>query len=107
MLAFPGDVDRPTSRGCHLLLREGARLCEGAGDVVRALGSIPTPAANPGPEARLLAALGDRPLTAETLARAADLEIEEALAALLKLEWASLATALPGQRWVLNAADST
>src|SRR5262249_51851510 len=37
VLAVPGDVDRPASRGTHSLLREGARMCEDAGDVMRAI----------------------------------------------------------------------
>jgi len=38
VLAVPGDVDRETARGCHALIRGGARLCERAGHVVEALG---------------------------------------------------------------------
>src|SRR5262249_37017528 len=37
LLAVPGDVGRPTARGCHRLLRSGAALCEGASDVLAAL----------------------------------------------------------------------
>jgi len=37
LLAVPGDVNRPTARGCHRLLRSGAALCEEAGDVLAAL----------------------------------------------------------------------
>jgi len=98
LLAVPGDIDRPTARGVHALLRRGARLCEGAGDVLAVLsgtGATPTD----GAESRLLAALegGARPL--EALASAAGLGLEETLAALLRLEWAGAARALPGQRW--------
>ena len=39
LLAVPGDVSRPTARGCHQLLRSGAALCEHAGDVLAALAS--------------------------------------------------------------------
>src|SRR5207247_2274758 len=38
VLAVPGDVDRPSSRGCHALLRQGAQVCEGARDVLDAMG---------------------------------------------------------------------
>jgi len=37
VLAVPGDVDRPTSRGANALLRAGAQVCEGAADVLAAL----------------------------------------------------------------------
>jgi len=34
VLAVPGPVDRGTHAGCHRLLRDGARLCEGIQDVL-------------------------------------------------------------------------
>ncbi|MBI5708893.1 MAG: DNA-protecting protein DprA [Candidatus Eisenbacteria bacterium] len=97
LFAVPGDVDRPTARGTHALLRAGARLCERAGDVVQALeapgGSGETP------ESRLLAALGPTAPTAESLAQEAQLALDQALGVLLALEWSGAAEALPGQRW--------
>lgn len=41
VLAVPGRVDQPNSRGVHRLLREGAALCESAADVLAALGIAP------------------------------------------------------------------
>lgn len=38
VLAIPGRIDQPNSRGVHKLLREGAAICESAEDVLRALG---------------------------------------------------------------------
>jgi DNA processing protein len=110
VLAVPGDVDRETARGCHRLLRDGATLCEHAGDVMRAMERwsatrVETPeeaslgVAAP-PEARLLAALANAPRSIETLAHDAALDIPEAMAGLLALEWAGSARALPGQRWI-------
>src|SRR5262249_40742661 len=40
VFAVPGPVDSLASRGCHHLLRDGARLVEDAGDVVDALGPL-------------------------------------------------------------------
>src|SRR5262249_58586119 len=37
VLAVPGDVDRPASQGTLALLRSGARVCAGAGDVLAAM----------------------------------------------------------------------
>lgn len=37
VFAVPGPIDRPESRGCHILLREGCELCEGPDDVHRVL----------------------------------------------------------------------
>lgn len=52
VLAVPGRVDNPNARGAHKLLREGAALCEGAVDVLRALGIEPLEAAAAAPAAR-------------------------------------------------------
>jgi len=45
VFAVPGPVDRPTSRGCHRLIRDGAILVEDARDVVEALGPLSEPIA--------------------------------------------------------------
>jgi DNA processing protein len=113
VLAVPGDIDRDTARGCHALLRSGARLCEGAADVVAAIGASVRPAGDTRagdlaphemravpPEGRLHAALDDTPRLVDDLARAAGLGASEALAALAALEWSGLARSRPGQRWV-------
>ena len=97
---MPGDADRVTSRGCNALLRAGARFCENAGDVLRAL---PAGAEGGSDEARLARALTAEPRDAEALAMAAGLAIGAALAGLLRLEWAGEATAHPGQRWSRRA----
>ncbi len=45
VMAFPGDVDRPKVAGCLALIRDGAILVRGAGDVLAELGVAPAPAA--------------------------------------------------------------
>jgi DNA processing protein len=110
VLAVPGDVDRETARGCHALLRRGARVCEGAGDVLAAVGraDVGAPAAPPEaattPEARILAALDHVPRTVDALAAVAGIGVPEALSALLALQWAGAAAAEPGQRWARRRA---
>ena len=103
LLAVPGDIDRPTARGAHALIRSGAGLCENAGDVVAALSAAGAPE-TPTAESRLLAAVGGEARSAETLASAAGLGLDETLSALLRLEWAGVVRALPGQRWVRAGA---
>ncbi len=119
LLAVPGDVDRETSRGVHELIRRGARLCAHAGDIIDALSAHDSSAARPAlaparlcdstppaeatPEARLLAALAERPLGVEALVARSGLAPDAALAALLVLEWSGAAVALPGQRWARAA----
>jgi DNA processing protein len=99
VLAVPGDVDRETSRGSNALIRAGAALCENAGDVLRALESGPQRRVGAAPQARLRAALRAEPRTADELAAAAALAVDETLALLLELEWAGAALPVPGQRW--------
>ena len=97
VLAVPGDVDRPTARGCHALIRGGARLCESAADVLAVLGDDASSAVTP--EARLITALGPRPRTVDAIASAAGLGVDDTLAGLLRLEWSGGAVAHPGSRW--------
>ena len=131
LLAVPGDVDRPTSRGCHALLRQGALVCEGAGDVLRALSQDASALAprrvaacaartERGPRAaaaadvavdvpdaqRVVAALAAQPRSVEAIANDAALSVERVLAALLQLEWSSVADSHPGQRWSLRGAPT-
>lgn len=98
VLAVPGDVDRPTSRGCHALLRSGAAgWCETAADVVAAASAS---AREPwDADDRLRRALSPEGAPLEVLARAAGLSPSVALARLLALEWAGVARGGPGQRW--------
>jgi len=97
VLAVPGDVDRPGSRGTLALLRQGVRPCADAGDVLRALGAGGERPATP--EARLLAGLGPEPRHVEALARDSGASPAETLAMLLRLEWSGLAVSHPGGRW--------
>jgi len=100
VLAAPGDVDRPTARGTLAMLRGGARPCADAGDVLAALRPLAAPAAAAAdPAARMAAALDAAPRTLDELAARAGLEAPAALAELLRLEWAGVACARPGQRW--------
>lgn len=40
VFAIPGSIHNPLARGCHALIREGAKLVECAGDVVEELGAL-------------------------------------------------------------------
>ncbi len=116
MLAVPGDIDRPTARGTLQLLRDGARPCGDASDVLAALErgvAEPrprvrrdrTPAtahAEPPPattEARVFALLAASPCTVDALAARAGLDAASTLAALQLLEWSALARREAGGRW--------
>jgi DNA processing protein len=102
LLAVPGDIDRPASRGTLELLRAGARPCADAGDVLAALG--PAPPAPGDPDASLRAALRAEPASVESIAAACGLAPAETLARLLGLEWCGLAVSHPGGRWSARIA---
>ncbi|HUK62091.1 MAG TPA: DNA-processing protein DprA [Dongiaceae bacterium] len=122
VMAVPGDVERETALGCVDLLRDGARPCVAAVDVLRALAAggaaprpqgarrrvprpgsagIPSPAApvEATPIRRVRAALGREPRDVEKVATAAGLPLAETLAHLLALEWSGAARRVPGGRW--------
>ena len=100
VLAVPGDIDRPGSRGTHALIREGAILCENAGHVIQAIQSSGHATVAPEPAARLLGAVGEQAATIEEIAERAGLAPSEALAGLLALQWAGAVAPRPGQRWI-------
>src|SRR5690606_27999753 len=56
VMAIPGSIHSPVSKGCHQLIREGAKLVESAEDVLvelrAALGGAGTPAAAGSPDRR-------------------------------------------------------
>ena len=86
VLAVPGDVDRPTSTGCNLLIRDGAHPVLGAEDLINSLEFIlgPAPAnpslreMTPGETLDEWVAVSDRPV-GEALAEVARRELEGSL----------------------------
>jgi DNA processing protein len=103
VFAIPGSIHAPQSRGCHALIRLGAKLVETAQDVLEELRApAPGQAAlalateDDTPEDPLLAALGHDPVTLDALGArtgwsAADLNVR-----LLELELAGQVARLPG-----------
>lgn len=108
VFAVPGRADQPQSRGCHRLLRDGARLVEDAGDVLGELGWLipPEPAAATtaskltGNEARVEAAVGDDEADLDDVIRRSELPASAVAAALMKLEMKRRIRQLPGRRFV-------
>ncbi len=106
VFAIPGSIHSPQSRGCHALIRQGAKLVETAQDVLEELrwpastATTPAPAATPAspppdPDG-LLAALGADPVSLDALQARTGLDTPTLQARLLELELDGLVGRLPG-----------
>lgn len=106
VFAIPGSIHSPFSRGCHRLIREGAKLVETADDVLTEL-QWPTrvithsPSAPPTDEAEdaLLTAMGHDPIDVDTLAQRTARDAGEIAAWLVTHELKGRVASLPGGRW--------
>lgn len=121
VFAVPGSIHNPLARGCHRLIRDGARLVESVDEVLEALrplagalgeslGARLATCAGPGPAAdgaagtpcaRLLAALGHgEPLALDTLSQRSGLGMREVSSLLTLLELEGRVAGQPGGRYL-------
>ncbi len=116
VFAIPGSIHAPQSRGCHALIRQGAKLVESAQDVLEELHLPAAPGsrtdAKPGTdvgtdnsvtiestaacESPLLTALGFDPVGLDTLVARTGLDTATLLVQLLELELDGVVARLPG-----------
>ena len=50
VFAVPGRIDSPRSKGCHDLIKKGAKLCEGPEDILTEFEYLFPPTNRPGPD---------------------------------------------------------
>ncbi len=102
VFAIPGSIHSPLSRGCHALIKQGAKLVDAAEDVLAELGSwqhASTLSERPSSAGGLLAHMGYDPVDIDALCERAGLPVEHVVTELLRLELAGLVATLPGGRY--------
>jgi DNA processing protein len=106
VFAIPGSIQSPQARGCHALLRDGAKLVESVEDVLEELGSGPhqaalelapaAPVADETSEDPVLRALGHDPATLDALIARCGWPAPQLNARLMELELEGRVARLPG-----------
>ncbi len=116
VFAIPGSIHNPLARGCHSLIRQGAKLVETADDVLEELSSLlGIPADTPGEEPSLpfsdqntldpeyqllLQAIGHDPVSADGLIEQTGLSAESVSSMLLLLELSGHVSSAPGGHYL-------
>lgn len=107
VFAIPGSIHNPLARGCHALLRQGAKLVESAADVLEELGSLaalvlggasamPSPEALDATEHAVLAAVDHAPTAVDSVMARTGLPAPVVAGVLLGLELRGLLALGPG-----------
>jgi DNA processing protein len=119
VFAVPGRIDSPRSKGCHDLLKKGAKLCEGPEDILSEFEYLFPPERRPASpaqsgvlpaielsesEQQVFAVLGREEVTIDEVIQRSHLPASAAAVALLSLEMKRLVTQLPGRLYARSGA---
>jgi DNA processing protein len=105
VFAIPGSIHSPVSKGCHALIKQGAKLVESAQDLLEELGmadpgaagvAARRPAAADAAGRNMLKWIGHDPCSVDTLCARSGLTAEAVSAMLLQLELDGKVASLPG-----------
>ena len=102
VFAVPGSIHSPLAKGCHRLIRDGAKLVEGIEDVLEEFGVAVRPVARAAIENSnqgVLAAMGYDPVDIDRLCSQSGLTPDVVSAMLLVLEMEGSVATLPGGRY--------
>ncbi len=117
VFAIPGSIHNPMARGCHSLIRAGAKLVESSADILEDLApriTLPAcrsgnpdaaeagphaPSGLPADHARLLEAMGHDPVSVDTLVERTGLTAAEVSSILLIIQLQGLIAPVPGGQY--------
>jgi DNA processing protein len=117
VFAVPGSIDSPRSKGCHDLIKKGAKLCEGVEDILSDFEYLfppsnrPPSAAETGvlpaleltePEQLVYETLSHEDISIDDVIVRSNLPASAASVALLSLEMKKLVRQIPGRRYLRN-----
>jgi DNA processing protein len=105
VFAIPGSIHSPFSKGCHKLIKEGAKLTESVLDLLSELNwaartQVATPTIASVPASRILDVMGFHPISVDEMCTALKLGPEAIAAELLSLELDGVVEALPGGKYL-------
>ena len=103
VFAIPGSIHSPLSKGCHRLIKQGAKLVDSAQDIMEELHCAPAVSAHSGStplpdgaHAAFLSQLGHTPAAIDVLVNRTGLTSERVCSILLELEMNGQVASLPG-----------